>query len=45
MNEISITHEVYVVPKSKGGFENIYVNTEVYDFGERPLPFLEDQCA
>jgi hypothetical protein len=33
VNEISISHEVYVVPK--GGFENIYVNAEMYDFGKR----------
>ena len=32
VSELSISHEVYVVPK--GGFENIYVNAEVYDFGE-----------
>jgi hypothetical protein len=38
VNEISISHEVYVVPK--GGFENIYVNAELFDFGERPQPFL-----
>ena len=42
VNEISISHEIYVVPK--GGFENIYVNAELYDFGNRPLPFLRNKC-